>query len=178
MEPIVHILSMSLPLFSCFNKVVATEWREIMKYYLIEVKMGHVGRNKYLPMILPIKATDLDEAIHKAKNHGGVKRNHKDWCLSKPIEVTYADYVKQELLTYSDSYWNNKTKRHLDDFIDRLIDEPHYKRLQDYYSKSVNYKKVKDRESIIYKMKKMTIIIDNGRIKYDRSTLRAISNFH
>ncbi|NLB84775.1 MAG: hypothetical protein GX794_01485 [Acholeplasmataceae bacterium] len=63
-----------------------------MKYYLIKVKLGHVGRDKYLPMELAIEANNMEEAIAKANIHKGVKRNHKDWCLERPKEVTYTEY--------------------------------------------------------------------------------------
>ncbi|WP_277618382.1 hypothetical protein [Paracholeplasma manati] len=139
-----------------------------MSYYLIKVKMGHVGRNKYLPMILPIKADSIQDAIIKARSHGGVKRDHKDWCLEKPIEVSREEYLLQEALTYNDLYWINKTKKMKDLFEDRLVDEPNYHRIGDIKSNRIEVNKLKDKSSILYKLKKMTVMIERGRIKYDK----------
>lgn len=108
------------------NKELGNGKRSTMKYYLFKVKMGHVGKSKYLPMIITIRAMSLDEAVIKANNHGGVKRDHKDWCLAIPREVSYDEFKKQEEITYSDPYWNANTRSNLAIFTDRLIDEPQY----------------------------------------------------
>lgn len=143
-----------------------------MSYYLIKVKMGHVGRNKYLPMILPIEANNLNEALKRAKSHGGVKRDHKDWCLDKPIEVDYEAYLHQETLTYADLYWNGKTKKNLESFEDRLIDEPNYHRNGDMKTNRFEFTKQRDRSCILYKLKKMSAITERGRIKYGRNLFK------
>lgn len=44
-----------------------------MKYYLVKCKFVHVGRNKYLPLSIPIAAISVKEASKKAKYFKGVK---------------------------------------------------------------------------------------------------------
>jgi hypothetical protein len=77
----------------------------------------------YLPMLLPIRARTLQEAVNVARNHGGVKRDHLNWCLEKPVEISYQEYIEIEAETYNDLYWDGQTRHRLDLFIDRLIDE-------------------------------------------------------
>lgn len=43
------------------------------KYYVVTCKFGHGGRDKYLPLDLPIRATSKKEASAKAKKTGGGK---------------------------------------------------------------------------------------------------------
>ncbi len=97
-----------------------------MKHYLVRCKHGHVGRNKYLPLIIPVMAHNSREAALKARLRKGVKRNHKDWCLEIPKEVSKADYDCALQIYWSDPYWENKTRRNLSEFSDRLVDEPNY----------------------------------------------------
>lgn len=134
--------------------------------------MGHVGRNKYLPMILPIQALDIHDAVKKARSHGGVKRDHKDWCLEKPIEVEFEQYKLQEESTYSDMYWQNKTKKNLELFEDRLVDEPNYHRTKDIKTNRSEYQKLRDRSNILYKLKKMSLTMERGKAKYGRNLFK------
>ena len=134
--------------------------------------MGHVGRNKYLPMLLPIQANDIQEAVMRARNHGGVKRDHKDWCLDKPIEVDQETYRSQEMLTYNDLYWQNKTKRYLKDIEDRLINEPNYHRQGDINSNRIEFKKKRDKSSIMYRLKKMAILMESRKVIKAKGVLK------
>jgi hypothetical protein len=34
-----------------------------MKYFLITAKHGHVGSNMYLPIVIPVSAETLEEAV-------------------------------------------------------------------------------------------------------------------
>lgn len=95
----------------------------VLHFYRIKVKLGHVGNNKYLPMDLPIKALDLPRALEKARNHGGVKHDHPNWCLEIPEEITFQAYKELEKKTYRDVYWEGHTRNQLASFADRLMDE-------------------------------------------------------
>lgn len=97
-----------------------------IRFFLIKVKLGHMGKTKYLPMTLPIKAYTLEEALIKARNHGGVKRDHLDWCLEKPVEVDYEEYKSVHEETYSDAYWEGDARRNLSSYEARFIDEERY----------------------------------------------------
>jgi len=146
-----------------------------MKYYLIKVKMGHVGRSKYLPMTLPIKAQDMDEAINRAKNHGGVKRDHKDWCLESPVEITFEEYEVEQSKTYSDEYWNNKTRTRLQLFEERLEDEPNYHQWKDIKSNRNEFIKLRDESVKIFKLKKMKAIMESLGHQYGRNIYKNLS---
>lgn len=146
-----------------------------MRYYLIKVKMGHVGRSKYLPMTLPIKAQDMDEAINRAKNHGGVKRNHKDWCLESPVEITFEEYKVEQSKTYSDQYWNNKTRARLQLFEERLEDEPNYHQWNDIKSNRNEFIKLRDESTKIFKLKKMRVIMESLGYQYGRNIYKNLS---
>jgi hypothetical protein len=74
-----------------------------MKFYLIECKHGHVGRDKYLPLVIPIYAQNIDEAISIARIKPGVKKDHKDRqsvCLGK----TQPGYLMDTCLSGQDQY--------------------------------------------------------------------------
>lgn len=137
--------------------------------------MGHVGRSKYLPMTLPIKAQDMDEAIIRAKNHGGVKRDHKDWCLESPVEITFEEYKVEQSKTYSDQYWNNKTRARLQLFEDRLEDEPNYHQWNDIKSNRNEYIKIRDESVKIFKLKKMRVIMESLGYQYGRNIYKNLS---
>ena len=137
--------------------------------------MGHVGRSKYLPMTLPIKAQDMDEAINRAKNHGGVKRDHKDWCLESPVEITFEEYKVEQSKTYSDQYWNNKTRARLQLFEERLEDEPNYHQWNDIKSNRNEFVKLRDESAKIFKLKKMRVIMESLGYQYGRNIYKNFS---
>ncbi len=97
-----------------------------MKYFLVTCKHGHVGRDKYIPIDIPITAETVNDAIQIARNKGGVKRDHPDWCLAKPVEIDKEAYLKAKEQYINDPYFNNKTRQNLEFFKDRLVKEPNY----------------------------------------------------
>lgn len=129
-----------------------------MKYYLFKVKMGHVGRDKYLPMELPICANNIVEAVKLAKNYGGVKRNHKDWCLEMPIQIDYNEFVELSNNLNKDIYWEKHTRSRLSLFSHRLVEEK--QRQNTRFQNSRNYRTTNKKETIKkYKAKKMKEMI-------------------
>jgi hypothetical protein len=107
------------------------------KCFKVKVKLGHVSRRKYLPMDLPIKARSIQEAVAIARSHGGVKSDHPNWCLEKPVVITYEEFLQLEQETYSDPYWQGKTRSQIGLFADRLVDE------DDAWSSDLDYHKNK-----------------------------------
>lgn len=97
-----------------------------MKYYLILCKHGHVGRDKYIPINIPIKAKSLEEALQIARSKGGVKRHHPDWCLGKPIEIDEARFLEEKIRYQNDPYFESKTRQNLHMFENRLVKEKNY----------------------------------------------------
>jgi len=109
------------------------------KYFKIKVKLGHVTRRKYLPMWLPIRAKTIQEAIVIARNHGGVKRDHQNWCLEIPVEISFQDYLILDREVYSDLYWEGETRNRLDLFDERLVnEEDEYLSNHDFHKKQLS----------------------------------------
>ena len=125
-----------------------------MNYYLVKCKFGHVGRNKYLPLNVPVMAESIKEAIELARNIGGVKRDHKDWCLEVPVQITLEMYESQRILFKNDVYFQKHSRSRLWLFEDRLIDEPNYTRVNGIRTNRKIYLKSRDKESILYKQKR------------------------
>jgi hypothetical protein len=130
-----------------------------LNYYLVLCKHGHVGRNKYLPIAIPVKANSLKEAAQLAKTRGGVKRHHIDWCLDKPKLINENEYQTALYYYNNDLYWNKITRSKLHLFEDRLVEEVNYSRINKRKSnKKIFIKKKKDCSSwfIEKKMKLMS----------------------
>jgi hypothetical protein len=128
------------------------------KYYVVTCKFGHVGRDKYLPLDVPIKAFNKKEASEKAKKLGGVKRDHPDWCLKEPQEITQEEYDALRIILTSDPYWNKKTRQNIALFKDRLVDEPNYTNIRGVKTNTVSFKKPTTAEIKMFHKKKRKII--------------------
>src|SRR5690554_3450399 len=65
-------------------------------YFLIELKCGHVGRHRYIPITFPVIAKDLKSAVAIARRKGRVKRDHKDVVLSYELvnKERYDEQIK------------------------------------------------------------------------------------
>ena len=61
--------------------------------------------------LIPIRATSKKEASAKAKKTGVVKRDHPDWCLKGPTEITKEEYNELKAKLVNDPYWNKKTRQ-------------------------------------------------------------------
>lgn len=132
-----------------------------MKYYFVKCKFGHVGRDKYLPLIVPVIAENPKQASIIAKNIGGVKRDHKDWCLESPSEVSYEEYLVAKQRYLSDIYWNKRTRQNLNLFQHRLVDEPNYHRHNGIKTNKLEIITKKDESVNIFKQKKNKVIINS-----------------
>ncbi len=124
-----------------------------MKFYLIECKHGHVGRDKYLPLVIPVQAENVEKAIEIAKLKPGVKKDHKDWCLKKPIVVDAATYEKAKETYYGHRYFKKRTRQNLDLFKGELVKEPNYTIRDKVKTNTKTYFKKKDLSK--YKAKKI-----------------------
>ncbi|HZJ89186.1 MAG TPA: hypothetical protein VFD05_00690 [Bacilli bacterium] len=127
------------------------------RYYLITCKFGHVGRDKYLPLVVPVKARDAKEASDCARNVGGVKKNHKDWCLEEPREVDEATFSAALEAFRNDPYWDKKTRSNKKLFRDRLVDEPNYTRHRGIKTNTVTFKKPTSRQIKSYHRKRSKV---------------------
>lgn len=102
-----------------------------IKYYLVTAKCGHVGRDKYMPIVFPVKSKSKKEASDKTRNFPRVKRDHKDFIL-KIEQVSRGKFDEQITINNNDLYLKIKRKSDQNKIIDkiknRLVDEPNYKR--------------------------------------------------
>ena len=62
-----------------------------MKYYKVQVKLGHVGRCKEISTWVYVKANDILKAIAKARKIPAVKHSQ---LPSKAVEITESEYIK------------------------------------------------------------------------------------
>lgn len=130
-----------------------------MKYYLVTCKFGHVGRDKYLPLDIPVIADSIKEASFYAKNKGGVKKDHKDWCLRGPIEVSKEMFDNALLSFNNDVYFEKHSRQRLYLFEDRLVDEKNYTRINNSKTNTKIYKKKRSKSVVEFKRKKQLEII-------------------
>jgi hypothetical protein len=108
-------------------------------------------------MDLPIQARSIQEAVAIAKNHGGVKSDHSNWCLEKPVEITYEEFLRLDQQTYSDSYWEGRTRSHVGLFADRLIyeDDSNSSDYDYHKNKRTEVKRQSDQRSYLVKKNKI-----------------------
>ncbi|WP_264229685.1 hypothetical protein [Acholeplasma laidlawii] len=139
-----------------------------MKYYLVKCKFGHVGRNKYLPISIPIIASSLKEASKRANAVGGVKKDHKDWCIEGPIEVSEDVFIRAIFDFKGDIYFEKKSRQRLELFEGRLVDEPNYYRLNGIKTNKKNYHKARNKDIVKFKINRNNAIIKaiNEEINY------------
>lgn len=129
-----------------------------MYYYLVKCKFGHVGRNKYLPLEIPISATSMKEASLIARKVRGVKKNHKDWCLDLPKLVSYQDYLNALDAYRKDIYFEKHTRSRIELFEERLENEPNYSIYKDKKTNKKTYLKYRDKDTIQYKQNKKKLL--------------------
>jgi len=64
-----------------------------IKYYRVEAKCGHVGRNNFYLGAFFIKAESGEDAAKKVKQYPRVKHHHKD-AIRSVQEIDYQIYLK------------------------------------------------------------------------------------
>ncbi len=75
-----------------------------MKYYEVEAKCGHVGRNKYIIKKFYVCVEDGKEAARKVRLYPRVKHNHKD-AIKSVNEIDYDKYIIGLDKTSNDPYF-------------------------------------------------------------------------
>ena len=61
-----------------------------MKYYKIQVILGHIGNRKGLPTWLYVEAENILEAIYRARNFPGVKHSR---LPEQAVEISFEEYT-------------------------------------------------------------------------------------
>ncbi len=137
------------------------------KYYIVKAKFGHVGRDKYLPLDIPVRAINKKDASAKAKRMGGVKRDHPDWCLKGPTEVSKEEFIACQTKLSADPYWNKKTRQNINLFKDRLVDEPNYTNHRGLKTNTVSFKKPTTAEIKMFHKRKQQIVLKDLEMYLD-----------
>lgn len=75
-----------------------------MKYYEVEVKCGHVGKNNYIIKKFYVRAESGKDAARFARSLPRVKHHHKD-AIRNVIEISYEDYLLGRERNDLDSYF-------------------------------------------------------------------------
>ncbi|MDP2426108.1 MAG: leucine-rich repeat domain-containing protein [bacterium] len=99
-----------------------------IKYYSVECKCGHVGRDKFMPIVFPMKAYSKKEAAQLAKELPRVKRDHVDAILTC-TQISKEQYIELLKNNKADVYLQVKSKheqkKHLDKIEPRLqVEKP------------------------------------------------------
>jgi transcription initiation factor TFIIIB Brf1 subunit/transcription initiation factor TFIIB len=71
--------------------------------YVVTAKCGHVGKNKYIPIDFPVKASSMKEAAERIRNRPRVKHHHKDAIITIQV-VDQETFDKLLDVNSSDQY--------------------------------------------------------------------------
>lgn len=94
-----------------------------MKYYKIEARCGHVGRNNYIIKSFFLRAEDGKEAALKARKMPRVKHHHK-YAIVSVNEIEYDEYLNGLNEISNDSYFlahNSSEQRAICNFAEGEI---------------------------------------------------------
>ncbi len=124
----------------------------LVNFYEVVAKCGHVGRSCYIPITFGIEAENGKEAAWKARYMPRVKHDHKDAILSVR-EIEEDRYLEINETYLEDLYSNCKSKYEqkaiLPFIIDRIVKDPH--------NEKPKFDKAKRRELVKYKLRRNEI---------------------
>ena len=99
------------------------------KHYIVVAKGGHVGRQYYMPMYLPIRASSKKQASDKARIFPRVKKDQKDVILDV-YPVSEKAFYQQVEDNDKDPYYQVHSKHEQNEYFelikDRLVKDPYY----------------------------------------------------
>lgn len=81
-----------------------------MKFYKVDAKCGHVGRNKYIIKSFYIRAKSKKEASNIVINIARVKHHHKD-VIRNIDEISFGDYLHGKKQYENDMYFHVDNQR-------------------------------------------------------------------
>jgi len=124
-----------MDLINCHAEVVLLHEEDYIEeeaedgLFIVSVKGGHVSKEYYYPMHVPIKATSKKEASDVARVLPRVKKDHKDVVLGIR-KVSKREFQKQIDINKEDPYYQVRSRReqskYMDIIHDKLIKDPHY----------------------------------------------------
>lgn len=85
------------------------------KYFKVQAKCGHVGRNHYLLKWFYIKAFNGKEAAKKVREKPRVKHDHKD-AIQQVLEITLDEYLVGLKSQLVDKYFQCSSKQEQENY--------------------------------------------------------------
>lgn len=73
------------------------------RYFAVETKCGHVGKDKCIYVWFAVKAESAKEAATKAREYKRVKHHHKD-AIREVREISFKEFIELRLLNKNDPY--------------------------------------------------------------------------
>lgn len=132
-----------------------------MKYYAVEAKCGHVGRNNCIIITFPIIAENGKAAAKATRKMGRVKHDRKDAILGVK-EITVEEYNELYIKNMNDPYLQARNKQEQNknciNLSERVIEDRPYRIAIDKKTRA---------ERIAYVLKKQKILerFNNKSIK-------------
>lgn len=106
------------------------------KYFKVQAKCGHVGRNYYILKWFYVKALTGEEAAKVVRDKPRVKHNQKD-AIRNVKEITFEEYLTGLRLNSEDMYFKSTSKQE-QEFYNAVKQEEIYPEVCEEHS---NYKK-------------------------------------
>lgn len=105
------------------------------KYFKVQAKCGHVGRNHYILKWFYVKALTGEEAAKVVRDKPRVKHDHKD-AIREVKEINFEDYLIGLKINSEDMYFkcNNKQEQEYykcvkpEEIYPEEKDKPNYKK--------------------------------------------------
>lgn len=129
---------------------------EVKKYFAVQTKCGHVGRNYYIPITFAVVAESKKEAARIGRLIPRVKHNHKD-AIIDVREIDHDEYV----IIRTENSTNEYLKCNSIQEQNRNCTNLYSLKEEDGYNIKKIYSKESRKERINYKMKKIKITIDS-----------------
>lgn len=105
------------------------------KYFKVQAKCGHVGRNHYILKWFYVKALTGEEAAKVVRDKPRVKHDHKD-AIRNVVEITFEDYLIGLKANLEDMYFKCSNKQEqefykcvkLEEIYPEEKEKPNYKK--------------------------------------------------
>ena len=79
--------------------------KSVFKYFAVDAKVGHIGKNKYMIKTFSVYAENGKAAAEFVRNSPRVKHNHKD-AIRSVTEISQQEFTKQRKAMHADPYFN------------------------------------------------------------------------
>lgn len=116
------------------------------KYFKVQAKCGHVGRNYYILKWFYVKALTGEEGAKVVRDKPRVKHNQKD-AIRNVKEITFEEYLTGLRLNSEDMYFKSTSKQE-QEFYNAVKQEEIYPEVCEEHS---NYKKKRNGQIRKYK---------------------------